>query len=151
MDIERINRVLRRVRNEDPVSEDRTALVRLIHAEAEACREYEYVRSRCSGRPQVVLTRIWTDEQRHYKELQKEYVAHYGNPVPQTPGKSMEQRGVLSMLGRAREKEFAAAEEYLRHSKAVGEPYLAQLYQKHAREEQEHARLLTELLRQGMG
>ena len=151
MDIDRLNRVLRRVRNEEPAAEERLVLERLIHAEAEACREYEYVRSRCSGRPQVVLTQIWTQEQKHYRDLQAEYAARYGNSVPQSPEKPVGRGGVLSMLGRIREREFAAVEEYSRHGKATGDFRLSLLYQNHAREKRPHAKLLTQLLRQGMG
>ena len=157
MDIERLNRVLRRVRNEDVLTTDceangRVQLQRFIRMEEQACREYEQLRRRCSGRTQVVLTKIWTEEQRHLRDLQAEFMVRYGNTLStQTEAKPQNQRGLLSWVGKIREEEFGAAEEYHRASRATGDHRLQLLYQKHAQEEENHARLLTDLLRRGMG
>ena len=155
MDMERLDRVLRRVRGEEapscPLNGDHEILMRLIRAEEGSLRQYDWLRQRCSGRPRVILTRLWVDEQRHHRDLQAEYLARYGDTLP--PEKDMpplENRGVLTMVGKLREQELAGAEGYRRAAQDTSDHRLEQLYHKHAREEESHAHALTELLRLAM-
>jgi len=153
MDMERLDRVLRRVRGEENAicaDDDRRRLEALIRGEETSRAAYGWLRNRCSGRPRAVLTQLWTEEDRHYRDLQAEYLARFGNTLPQETVSVTRNIGVLSALGRVREEEHAAVEEYLRGSRETGDHRLRLLFEKHAREEERHAKKLTELLHFGM-
>lgn len=155
MDMERLNRVMRRVRGEEgpscPLNGDRGILISLIQAEDSSLREYDRLRQRCNGRPRVILTQLWEDEQRHHRDLQAEYLARYGDTLlPEKDMPTMENRGVMTMVGKLREQELSGAESYRRAAGDTVDHRLALLYEKHAREEERHAHALTELLRRAM-
>lgn len=155
MDVERLNRVLRRVRGEETLwdsSADRETLAALVRGEEKSRDTYGQLRNRCSGYARMVLTQLWNEEDRHYRNLQAEYMARYGDSLPRENQRpSNRQEGVLSALGRVREAEHSAAESYRRCSRETGDKRLAALYEKHGREEEQHALRITQLLHRGMG
>ena len=154
MDMERLDRVLRRVRGEEPAQDnrkDRETLSRLIRGEEQSRDNYGWLRNRCGGRARVLLTQLWIEEDRHCRDLQAEYLARYGKWLPaEKMSGPAGTRGVLSALGQIREKEEAAAEEYRRCSRETRDHRLCLLYEKLASEEMNHAQRLTELIRQAM-
>ena len=155
MDMERLDRVLRRVRGEEitacPLSGDRELLTRLIRGEEVSMRRYGQLRQQCSGQPRVQLTRLWLEEERHHRDLQAEYLARCGDTLPTVPEKSPAGKKPLTAeIGRLREQELAAAEEYRRCARETADHRLELLFEKHAREEEQHAQMLTELLRRSM-
>ena len=155
MDMERLDRVMRRVRGEEgpscPLNGDREILISQIRAEEGSLRQYDRLRQRCNGRPRVILTQLWADEQRHHRNLQAEYLARYGDTLlPEKPMPPVDGRGLLSAVGKLREQELAGAEAYRRAARDTADRHLAHLYEKHAREEERHAHALTELLHRAM-
>lgn len=155
MDMNRLDRVMRRVRGEEPaacpLNGDRERLMRLISGEEMSIKQYEQLRQHCSGRPRIQLTQLWTEECRHHRDLQAEYLARYGDTLPPSCSKlPAGEGGVLTSLGKLREQELTAAEEYRRCGREAEDHRLAMLFEKHAYEEERHARVLTELLHRGL-
>ena len=154
MDMERMERVLRRVRGEQPPAEgdDRGELAALIHAERRSRDSYGKLRARCSGQCRLLLTQLWTEEEQHLQALQEQYLLLTGDTLPLGPGgDEPPYTGVVSALRHGMEAERRGAEAYRQAAERTQNRALRQLYEAHAQAETRHAARLEQMLHRALG
>ena len=144
MDPQREAQVWQRVRGENspPAAPPEAELLRLMMEKWSNAATYQQLARQFSGRDAATLQRLSREEMAHVNCLRGDYTLITGNKPPiQKPAVPKETAAIA--LRKCYGREIRTLSEYERRS---GDPEYGAVYRKLAQQEQEHGRILLELI-----